>query len=51
MTYRFLIYISHTYALPIGLPLQEEIRKRNYEVKWFTDKSLEERCRPYQALD
>ena len=37
MTYRFLIYISHTYALPIGLPLQEEIRKRNYEVKWFTE--------------
>ncbi len=37
MKYRFLIYISHTYALPIGLPLQKEIKKRGYEVKWFSD--------------
>ncbi|MEO2064446.1 MAG: CDP-glycerol glycerophosphotransferase [Christiangramia sp.] len=37
MTYRFLIYISHTYALPIGRPLQEEIKLRGYEVKWFCD--------------
>ena len=37
MTYRFLIYISHTYALPIGLPLQEEIKQRNDEVKWFSE--------------
>lgn len=37
MTYRFLIYISHTYALPIGKPLQEEIRKRGYNVKWFSE--------------
>ncbi|WP_010231162.1 CDP-glycerol glycerophosphotransferase [Gillisia marina] len=37
MKYRFLIYISHTYALPIGAPLQEEILKQGYEVKWFSD--------------
>lgn len=37
MKYRFLIYISHTYALPIGKPLQEEIKKRGYEVKWFSE--------------
>lgn len=37
MNYRFLIYISHTYALPIGAPLQKEILKQGYEVKWFSD--------------
>ncbi len=37
MKYRFLIYISHTYALPIGAPLQEEILKQGYEVKWFSE--------------
>jgi hypothetical protein len=37
MKYRFLIYISHTYALPIGGPLQTEILKRGFEVKWFAD--------------
>lgn len=37
MKYRFLIYISHSYALPIGEPLQKEILKRGYEVKWFSD--------------
>ena len=37
MKYKFLIYISHTYALPIGRPLQDEIKKRGYEVKWFSD--------------
>ncbi|WPY99490.1 CDP-glycerol glycerophosphotransferase [Christiangramia sp. OXR-203] len=37
MRYRFLIYISHTYALPIGEPLQNEIRKRGFEVKWFSE--------------
>ncbi|MDR5590818.1 UDP-N-acetylglucosamine 2-epimerase [Christiangramia sp. SM2212] len=36
MDYRFLIYINHNYALPIGLPLQEEIKKRGYQVKWFS---------------
>ena len=37
MKYRFLIYISHTYALPIGAPLQKEIISQGYEVKWFSD--------------
>lgn len=37
MKYRFLIYISHSYALPIGEPLQKEILKRGFEVKWFSD--------------
>lgn len=37
MNYRFLIYISHTYALPIGAPLQKEIKKQGYEVKWFSE--------------
>ena len=34
---RFLIYISQDYGIPIGLPLQEEIEKRGFEVKWFCD--------------
>lgn len=35
--YRFLIYISYSYALPIGNPLEMEIIKRGYDVKWFSD--------------
>ena len=34
---RFLLYISQAYSIPICRPLQEEIRKRGYEVKWFCD--------------
>ena len=37
MQYKFLIYISYSYALPIGLPLEYEITKRGYSVKWFAD--------------
>jgi CDP-glycerol glycerophosphotransferase (TagB/SpsB family) len=37
MNYRFLIYISYTYAFPIGEPLEKEIQKCGYEVKWFAD--------------
>lgn len=37
MQYKFLLYISYSYALPIGEPLEEEILKRGYEVKWFSD--------------
>jgi len=37
MNYRFLIYISYEYAIPIGNPLEEEILKRGYSVKWFCD--------------
>ena len=34
---RFLLYISQAYSIPICRPLQEEIHKRGYEVKWFCD--------------
>ena len=34
---RFLIYISQSYSVPIGLPLQDEIEKRGFAVKWFCD--------------
>lgn len=34
---KFLIYISYTYALPIGEPLELEILKQNHCVKWFSD--------------
>lgn len=37
MNYRFLIYISYTYAFPIGEPLEKEIQKQGYQVKWFAD--------------
>lgn len=37
MTYRFLIYISYSYAIPIGLPLEMELRKRGYDVWWFSN--------------
>ncbi len=37
MNYRFLIYFSYSYAVPIGLPLEREIQKRGYSVKWFCD--------------
>lgn len=37
MQYKFLIYISYSYAIPIGTPLENEILKRNYTVKWFGD--------------
>ncbi len=34
---KFLIYISQSYSIPIGRPLQKEILSRGYEVKWFCD--------------
>ncbi len=37
MHYKFLIYISYSYAIPIGNPLEEEINKRGYSVYWFSD--------------
>jgi CDP-glycerol glycerophosphotransferase (TagB/SpsB family) len=36
MNFRFLIYINHAYAIPIGNPLQEEILRRGDTVKWFS---------------
>jgi len=37
MNYKFLIYISYSYAIPIGSPLEKEIIERGYTVKWFSD--------------
>ncbi|EDP71891.1 hypothetical protein FBALC1_12357 [Flavobacteriales bacterium ALC-1] len=37
MHYKFLIYISYSYAVPIGNPLESEILNRGYAVKWFSD--------------
>ena len=37
MQYKFLIYISYSYALPIGIPLEQEILSRGYPVQWFSD--------------
>ena len=37
MQYKFLIYISYSYALPIGNPLETEILSKGYNVKWFSD--------------
>ncbi|WP_228547227.1 glycosyltransferase [Nonlabens antarcticus] len=37
MPYRFLIYFSYTYAIPIAEPLEREIERLGYEVKWFAD--------------
>ena len=34
---KFLIYISQAYSIPIGRPLQVEIEKRGFEVRWFCD--------------
>lgn len=37
MQYRFLIYFSYSYALPIGKPLEQEILRLGHEVRWFAD--------------
>lgn len=37
MRYKFLIYISYSYAIPIGKPLEKEILSRGHEVVWFSD--------------
>ena len=37
MPYKFLIYISYSYAVPIGNPLEQEIISRGDTVKWFSD--------------
>ncbi len=34
---KFLIYISQSYSIPIGKPLQAEIEKRGFSVRWFCD--------------
>ena len=35
--YRFLLHVTYAYGLPICKPLEEEIKKRGYEVKWFSE--------------
>ncbi|WP_323027575.1 CDP-glycerol glycerophosphotransferase family protein [Gelidibacter japonicus] len=37
MSYKFLIYISYSYAVPIGNPLEKEILRTGNTVKWFSD--------------
>jgi CDP-glycerol glycerophosphotransferase (TagB/SpsB family) len=34
---KFLIYISQPYSIPIGRPLQEEIERRGFNIRWFCD--------------
>jgi CDP-glycerol glycerophosphotransferase (TagB/SpsB family) len=34
---KFLIYISQPYSIPIGRPLQSEIEKRGFLIRWFCD--------------
>ncbi|WP_055445436.1 CDP-glycerol glycerophosphotransferase family protein [Lacinutrix himadriensis] len=55
MNYKFLIYISYSYALPIGTPLEEEITKRGYTVKWFADiadgkKAIQQKSNALQTI-
>lgn len=35
--YKFLIYISYPYSIPIGSPIQKEIERQGYQVCWFSD--------------
>lgn len=37
MNYKFLIYISYSYAVPIGNPLEKEILRRGDRIMWFSD--------------
>lgn len=37
MNYKFLLHISHAYGVPICSPLEQEIIRRGYEVKWFSE--------------
>lgn len=38
MQYKFLIYITYPYSIPIGVPLEQSIIKKGYEVRWFAEK-------------
>lgn len=37
--FKFLLYISHSYSVPICLPLEKEIQKRQHKVHWFSDRT------------
>jgi len=47
--YRFLLHVSYSYGLPICRPLEKEIRRRGYEVKWFSE--LDETSKFFSADD
>lgn len=50
MRYKFLLFFSYSYAIPIGTPLESEILKRGYEVKWFTYIPNEKKSIPPNSL-
>jgi len=35
--YRFLLHVTYAYGLPICKPLEQEIKRRGYQVKWFSE--------------
>lgn len=35
--YRFLLHVTYAYGLPICKPLEQELKNRGYEVKWFSE--------------
>ncbi len=35
--YKFLIYISYPYSIPIGAPIQKEIERQGHQICWFAD--------------
>lgn len=37
MGYKFLIFLSFRYSIPIALPIERELQKRNLNFKWFVD--------------
>ncbi|MFL9831042.1 UDP-N-acetylglucosamine 2-epimerase [Flavobacterium sp. ARAG 55.4] len=44
--YKFLIYISYPYSIPIGAPIQKEIERQGHQIYWFSD--LEETKRYFK---
>ncbi|RZA07661.1 MAG: CDP-glycerol glycerophosphotransferase, partial [Moraxellaceae bacterium] len=35
--YRFLLHVTYAYGLPICKPIEQEIKRRGYQVKWFSE--------------
>ncbi|GGY64438.1 CDP-glycerol--glycerophosphate glycerophosphotransferase [Cellvibrio zantedeschiae] len=35
--YRFLLHVTYAYGLPICKPLEQEIKRLGYQVKWFSE--------------
>ena len=46
MKYKFLIYFSYSYAIPTGIPLELEIKRRGYDVFWFCDEITQKKNVP-----